>query len=351
MRSYHRHENVVMSGSDKRRIYMLIVAFFAILGFMWHFRWREKSTEEAITVTTWRSPTKVPVVSPSTEKQKDPPLTPPDEDTGVIPKMEVVEPPSIVIDPPDPSYKPDPEKILAQVEDQKEETDRFVEKGFEPEALAYLLWKVQITPPDAPERKQAPKVTFDDLRLSPEDVKAGTHALRGKWVRLIGTLRGQNEYDVYIGERVEEPGPSGVYWYYLSYVFDKAGKLVWVYTVRDEPRVSLKDDVQVEGVFFKWHGYLNKDGGPVAVPVIIADRLEAYERPPRATSILFDWVVPALLIVGGVALVLVMVRGGTQGLGSRRRPHRRRKSGAAPERPNTGQQGTDADEVSPESDS
>ena len=297
-----------VGSADKARILFLLVALFAVVGMMWLFNQRRGKSQGPTVVKPLPPPVRIPAPGSGEKEKKGGKKKP----SGVNPEdllsePEDLVPPDIPLDPPAPVYKDDPAKVLAAVKDETTE--------LEPEALAYLLYKVRTTPPDDPERKNAPWTLQEDMIPKPEDRKAGKHPLRGKWVKIIGTLQG----NVFEPEIVKKPGPSGVHRIYRNFVSDASGRIIKVYTIYDEPRFARKDDVETVGVFFKLHAYENQLNQMVAVPTVIADRFHAFTPPPKEFSWLWDAVVPGILVVAGFAMIVILVFGGTRGLSPRKR--------------------------------
>lgn len=324
-----------MAAGDKRRIYMLIVAFLAVVYLMFQFRGKQAEEEHDTSVTVL--PTSMPAAKPPpvSPKSVGPDLDGTSKENGdEIPSATRIDIPARVSepDPPEPVYRGDPKAVLAEVVDARPVPgpDSVADpKGMrlEADALAYLLYKVRTTAADDPERAGAPWLTVEKMLPTDEEWNAGTHRLRGEWVKIIGTLR----QVIYQPELVEEPGPSGVYQMYANFLSDAGGKILKVYTVYNDPPFSDKQDVETEGLFFKLHAFENQNGGVVAVPTVIAERLRPYAPEPTVESAFFTVVIPALLVAAGVALVLVMVLGGSRGLAPRRFKPRNRPAGDEPD--------------------
>jgi len=284
--------------AEKRRLIILICALVAVVAMMLAFRTRMSSdaNKASVAVRPSEVPHALPGKTPKSAAKQIPKKFP-------LPEKEPLIPPQVPIDPVRPGGFPgDPEAVLRKVVDFTFE--------LEPEPLAYLLYKLRTTKPDDPERANAPWKTQSDLIPSVEDRKAARHPLRGKWVKIIGTLRGET----YQWTPVKKPGPSGVYQIYRNYVFDVQGKLIFVYTIYDQPRFEAGDEVETEGLFLKILTYYNRKNEPVAAPVVIAERLRRYVPPPRRFSVFWDLVLPLAVVFAGVVLVLIMLRGGTRGL-------------------------------------
>ena len=324
---------------DRQSLYTLIGAFFIVVIAMWYYHNQHLITrDEPTAITLPRAPAPFqPGIS-----RGEPPRQPPRDGAmpvGLVPDAGDVQAPSVdaggpaldgeggddmplkggvgiggvadllpLPDPPVP-YQWAVEEVLGRIQDKTIEV--------EDDAIAYLLHKLRTTPHDAPERLNAPWVTQTDLVARSEE-------LRGAWVHIIGDM-----YRLYEPREVRWPGPSGVYVLYESFVFCNDIKAVRIFTVDREPLFEKRQAVQTRGLFYKFLAYQIEDGSLVAAPVVIAERLEAYEAPPREPSFLWGTLVPLLLMLVGLALVFVMIVGGMRGFGRRRQPLKIRRGGAA----------------------
>lgn len=221
-----------------------------------------------------------------------PPTTPP-----IDPAVGLLDP-----DPPQPHAPADYEAVVAAVKDSVEQE----EKPFEPKALAYMLHKARVTPPDDPARLNAPVVTQKALNDDPEK-------WRGKWVKLVGTVYG----DFYRPRRLQESGPSGLYIIFGNFLLNNDYRLFEVYTMDDKLLLKKGDILTVTGLFFKLDAYKAKKGWAV-VPVILTDRMDRYDAPPKTTSPIYYVVVAAAAVIG-LVLVVVLVVGGTRGIGYKKK--------------------------------
>ena len=336
-------ERTRRAARDRQNLYTLVIIgvffLFIIAMFMkFHHHGRLSTREEHTAIT----PPGMPAPIPSRVSRGEPPRQPPRD--GAIPVGLVADPDDVqappagigdlvpdeeegddmplkggvgiggvadllpLPDPPQP-YQWDVEEVLGRIQDKTIEV--------EDDAIAYLLHKLRTTPHDAPERLNAPWVTQTDLVARSEE-------LRGAWVHIIGDM-----YRLYEPREVRWPGPSGVYVLYESVVFCNDIKAVRIFTVDREPLFEKRQAVQTRGLFYKFLAYQIEDGSLVAAPVVIAERLEAYEAPPREPSFLWGTLVPLLLMLVGLALVFVMIVGGMRGFGRRRQPLKIRRGGAA----------------------
>ncbi len=309
----------------------MVIALLAVIFMMFQFMNMSKSQQEENGHVGVRQPqTSTPVITPKQQSPSAPPLKDPGDDkaTGVngesLP-LEVrhqiidIEEKMLDPDPPQPGTPKDYDEVIAGIEDNRE----MEQKPLEPKAAGYVLHKIRTTPVDAPERVNAPTVTQRELGESPDK-------WRGKWVRIVGTV-----YDEFYGpEKVDEPGPSGVYVLYSNYLLDKSSQLLKVLSIDNQPELAGRQHLEVHGIFFKLDAILARNNEWGVLPVILTDRV-AFYTPPEKEPTTLNYIIFAVILLGSIIMVVILVVGGTKGLGKdrKRRLEKRNRGTGADEQP------------------
>jgi hypothetical protein len=145
------------------------------------------------------------------------------------------------------------------------------DENLEPEAFYYLIHRVATLPAAELDKIIDPKLDSEDFLRSPS-------ALRGRAVRIRGTLIGLREKDF-------EENRSGIRTGYIGTMVDNHWEPLSFYILELPEGIKSRDVIEVRGYFYKIWKYRNQENRILESPLIIGKTAKKIAKYPKKKPI------------------------------------------------------------------